>query len=185
MIMKKRWMTAAAAALLAAGMICGCSNPQKAGVKALEEGNYEEAQVQFEKLTEEDGRDAAEGWRGLGMARYETEDYQGALDAFGQAVENGISPTAQMYNLMAVCAMQTEQYGPALEYIRSGLALADSASGDEQPSDGLIQEMRFNEIICCERQADWTGAKQKVTEYLEAYPDDEAAQKEAEFLATR
>ena len=70
-------MTAAAAALLAAGMICGCSNPQKAGVKALEEGNYEEAQVQFEKLTEEDGRDAAEGWRGLGMARYETEDYQG------------------------------------------------------------------------------------------------------------
>lgn len=178
-------MTAAAAALLAAGMICGCSNPQKAGVKALEEGNYEEAQVQFEKLTEEDGKDAAEGWRGLGMARYETEDYQGALDAFGQAVENGISPTAQMYNLMAVCAMQTEQYGPALEYIRSGLALVDSASGDEQPSDGLIQEMRFNEIICCERQADWTGAKQKVTEYLEAYPDDEAAQKEAEFLATR
>ena len=87
--MRKRWMTATTAALFAATMICGCSNPQKAGVKALEEGNYEEAQVQFEKLTEEDGKDAAEGWRGLGMARYEAEDYQGALDAFGQAVETG------------------------------------------------------------------------------------------------
>ena len=119
------------------------------------------------------------------MVYYETEEYQKALEAFETAAESGIRPDVQMYNLMAVCAMQTEQYGPALEYIRSGLALADSASADEQPSEELTREMKFNEIVCCERQADWAGAKQKVTEYLEAYPDDEAAQKEAEFLATR
>ena len=183
--MRKRWMTATAAALLAAGMICGCSNPQKAGVKALEEGNYEEAETQFTELTEESGKDGAEGYRGLGMVYYETEEYQKALEAFETAAESGIRPDVQMYNLMAVCAMQTEQYGTALEYIRSGLAVADSASADEQPSEELIREMKFNEIVCCERQADWAGAKQKVTEYLEAYPDDEAAQKEAEFLATR
>ena len=74
--MRKRWMTATAAALLAAGMICGCSNPQKAGVKALEEGNYEEAETQFTELTEESGKDGAEGRErkrrcgGLQRARY-------------------------------------------------------------------------------------------------------------------
>ena len=119
------------------------------------------------------------------MAYYETEDYQGALEAFQKAVESGMSPSIQMYNLMAVCAMQTEEYGQALEYIRSGLALADTASEEEHPDAGLIQEMKFNEIICCERQADWESAKQKITEYVSEYPDDETARREAEFLATR
>ena len=45
--------------------------------------------------------------------------------------------------------------------------------------------MKYNEIICYEKQADWENAKGKVTEYLDAYPDDETVQKEAEFLETR
>lgn len=174
-----------AAVLLAAGIICGCANPRKLGVEALEEENYEEAEAQFKELTEEGGEKAAEGYRGLGMVYYETEDYKAALEAFQKAEETGIRPDVQMYNLMAVCAMQTEQYEAALEYIRSGLVLADAASEDGQPSEELIREMKFNEIVCCERQADWESAKQKVTEYLELYPDDEAALREAEFLATR
>ena len=183
--MRRKWIAAPVAALVAASVICGCANPQKAGVKALEEGNYVEAETQFQELTEAGGEDAAAGWQGLGMAYYETEDYQGALEAFQKAVESGMSPSIQMYNLMAVCAMQMEEYGQALEYIRSGLALADTASEEEQPDAGLIQEMKFNEIICCEKQADWESAKQKITEYVSEYPDDETACREAEFLATR
>ena len=183
--MRRKWIAAPVAALVAASVICGCANPQKAGVKALEEGNYAEAETQFQELTEAGGEDAAAGWQGLGMAYYETEDYQGALEAFQKAVESGMSPSIQMYNLMAVCAMQMKEYGQALEYIRSGLALADTASEEEQPDAGLIQEMKFNEIICCERQADWESAKQKITEYVSEYPDDETARREAEFLATR
>ena len=148
--MRKRWMTATAAALLAAGMICGCSNPQKAGVKALEEGNYEEAETQFTELTEESGKDGAEGYRGLGMVYYETEEYQKALEAFETAAESGIQPDVQMYNLMAVCAMQTEQYGTALEYIRSGLAVADSASAGSYAVSarrtGRVQSRRSQNI---------------------------------------
>ena len=45
--------------------------------------------------------------------------------------------------------------------------------------------MEFNEIICCEQLADWENAKEKADEYIKKYPDDEAAQKEAEFLQTR
>ena len=45
--------------------------------------------------------------------------------------------------------------------------------------------MEYNEIICYEQQSDWENAKAKITEYINKYPDDEAAQREAEFLQTR
>jgi len=96
-------MSAAAAALLAAGLVCGCANPQKEGVEALEEGNYEEAEARFSELTEKGGKEGAAGYRGLGMVYYETEEYQKALEAFETAAESGIRPDVQMYNLMAVC----------------------------------------------------------------------------------
>ena len=58
--------------------------------------------------------------------------------------------------------------------------------GREVPKDfAKFREMKYNEIICCEHLADWESAKQKVTEYLNDYPDDEAMQREAEFLETR
>ena len=53
------------AAVAAAGVIGGCSNPQKSGVSALEKGDYEEALADFEEMTQ--SGDAAEGYRGLGM----------------------------------------------------------------------------------------------------------------------
>ena len=86
--------------------------------------------------------------------------------------------------------MQCSDYATALEYIQAGLALADTEPSDQENGKAesyadMIREMKFNEIVCYEQQADWENARQKVTEYLEDYPDDEAAQKEAEFLATR
>ena len=81
--------------------------------------------------------------------------------------------------------MQTGDYEAGLEYIQSGLAMTDAVSGDESADAGLVREMEFNEIICCEQLADWENAKEKADEYIKKYPDDEAAQKEAEFLQTR
>lgn len=183
--MKKRWMTILAAAVVAAGVTGGCGNLQKSGVDALEKGEYDEALADFQEMTESGGNDVAEGYRGLGMTYYEMEDYENALEAFRNAADNGAEQTIQMYNLMGVCAMQTEDYASALEYIQSGLALTGTSDGADKADEKLVQEMKYNEIICYEQQADWENAKQKVTEYLEAYPDDEAVQKEAEFLETR
>lgn len=45
--------------------------------------------------------------------------------------------------------------------------------------------MRYNLIVSYEKLEDWGNAKQEVADYLENYPDDEAAQKEAAFLETR
>ncbi len=170
---------------MAAGVIGGCGSLQKSGVDALEKGEYEEALADFQEMTESGGEDAAEGYRGLGMTYYEMEDYEHALEAFRNAADNGAEQTIQMYNLMGICAMQTEDYASALEYIQSGLALTSTSDGADKADADLVQEMKYNEIICYEQQADWENAKQKVTEYLEDYPDDEAVQKEAEFLETR
>lgn len=164
----------------------GCANPQQSGVDALEAGNYEEALADFQDMTESGSRkDVAEGYRGLGMTYYEREEYENALEAFRQAADNGAEQTIQMYNLMGICAMQTGDYSAALEYIQSGIALTSTSDGADSADAGLIREMKYNEIICCEHLADWESAKQKVTEYLNDYPDDEAMQREAEFLETR
>ena len=168
MKMKRKWMTIMTAAALAAGVVCGCANPEKSGVEALKNGEYQEAEAQFQEMTQSGSREDA-----------------GALEAFRQAVDNGVQQSVQLYNLMGVCAMQTEEYEAALEYIQSGLALAESADGEEQPSEELIREMKYNEIICYEKQSDWENARQKADEYLSEYPDDESVQREAEFLETR
>ena len=66
----------------------------------------------------------------------------------------------------------------ALNYFNLGIDI-------EGNSEELNQEMRFNVIAAYEQSGDWESAKVKLTEYLEDYPDDEAAQKEMEFLNTR
>lgn len=112
----------------------GCANSAKSGVEALEAGDYKEAQAQFEKLTEEkDKKKSAEGYRGLAMTYYEQEEYSSALDAFKKAVDTGVVQTTQIYNLMGICAMKTEDYEAALEYIQAGLAMAETdMSGEEE-----------------------------------------------------
>ena len=183
---RNRVFAAALVCALAAGAAGGCANPDKEGAQALEEGNYEEAVEQFQQAAKSsDTGEAAEGYRGLGMAYYEMEDYEPALEAFRQAADGGAQQTIQTYNLMGICAMQTGDYGAALEYIQAGLALADSATGDEVPHPDLVKEMKYNEIICYEEQADWENAKAKASEYLSEYPDDEEVQRESQFLETR
>lgn len=169
-------------------LLSGCAGSLKDGAEALEAGSYEEAAEAFQQAVSEEGassEDVGAAYRGLGMANYELGKYAEALEAFENAVDNGADQTVQLYNLMGVCAMQTEDYAKGLEYIQAGLALADSSSVEESTEEGLIQEMEYNEIICLERQAEWESAKEKIAAYTEKYPDDEAAQKEAEFLQTR
>lgn len=184
MFIKKK--TAVLSAVLGTAlMLGGCADPMKDGTASLEEGKYDEAVTEFTEASEsEDKEVSAEGCRGLGLAYYGMEDYAKALESFENAVDKGAEQTVQLYNLMGVSAMQTGDYVKGLEYIQAGLAVADTASGGDT-DDALLQEMKFNEIVCYEQQADWENAKTRMSEYISQYPDDEAAQKEAEFLQTR
>lgn len=176
----------AAVCVCAAGVVSGCANPQKDGAEALREGDYEKAKAQFQTAAEDEDTDrSAEGYRGLGMAYYETQEYDKALEAFEQALDLGAEQSVQLYHQMSVCAMQAGNYEKGLEYVQAGLAFLSGSSGEDAPDEEMVREMKYNEIVCYEQQADWENARQKVEEYLGEYPDDEAVQKEAEFLKTR
>lgn len=55
----------------------------------------------------------------------------------------------------------------------------------QKASTKVLQEMRFNQIVCYEKLGDWENAKTKIAEYIQVYPDDADAQREAKFLETR
>lgn len=159
-------------------LMAGCGNRSyKQGMEELEKGNYKEAAELLEKYVEKN-EEAADAYRGLGMAYWEQEDYEKALDAFKNAVEAGCEKTGAIYHLMGNCALKLSKPEDALNYYEAGLKL-------EGNSKKAIQEMKFNSIAACEQMKDWEGAKDRLASYMEDYPDDKDAEKEAEFLETR
>lgn len=174
----KRYMKILAVLACAGAVLTGCGDKTvEEGVQLLEEQDYQGAADLFQQAVEKDEEDA-EAQRGLGIAKWELGDYEGALSAFESALENGGDKTAEIYNLMGNCCMQMEQAKQALNYYRLGLE-------EEDLSDELRQEMRFNEIAAYEMSGDMESAKSKLESYIQDYPDDEKAAKEAEFLETR
>ena len=88
--------------LLAASLavlITGCGkNASEDGVKLLEEGKYKEAVKEFEQAVEDDVN-VGDAYRGIGIAKWEQEDYEGAREAFKNALENGAKKTGTYWNL--------------------------------------------------------------------------------------
>lgn len=164
--------------MLACMLLVGCGqNVYKKGVENLENKNYAAAQENFQKAIE-DKKNIEDSYRGLGIAYYEQENYEKALEAFENAIKAGTEETGTLYNMMAVCKMQTESYENAISYYKKALTYSDC-------SDDMKQEINFNIIVCYEKLEDWDNAKAKLEEYVTAYPDDEKAAKEADFLKTR
>ena len=86
----------------------------------------------------------------------------------------GESPV--MYNGLALCAMEAGDYDSASVYIQKGLAL------DEEEGK---QQLRFNEIVVCEKKLDFSTALEKAEEYVKLYPQDAEGAREYQFLSTR
>ena len=112
------------------------------------------------------------------MAKWEQEDYEGARDAFKEALDNGAEKTGAIYNLLGSCEMKLNDSQGALSYYRLALSAEDS-------SEDLLKEVKYNMIAAYEQSKDWESARAKLKEYIAEYPDDETAGKEAEFLETR
>ena len=93
-----------------------------------------------------------------------------------QEYAKGDGGGAKAYNGLALCDMAEGNYDGALENIAKGLEVAE-------PED--FQELLYNEVVAYEYKLDFATAKNKITEYLTRYPDDENAQREAAFLQTR
>ena len=155
----------------------GCSGSVEKGLEYLEAGEFESAAEEFQAAAEKD-KDAAEAFRGLGIAKWELEDYEGARDAFKSALDNGAEKTGTLYNFIGCCDLRLGDPSSALNYFNLGIS-------QEGNSKELLQEMKFNVIAAYEGMEDFESAKTKLKEYLEEYPDDEQAQKEMTFLETR
>ena len=165
--------------IAAAGIfLAGCGqNPYDSGMEQLEAGSYSEAAQQFQQAIEEEDN-LADSYRGLGLALWEQEDYEGARDALVSALEQGSQESGTIYSLLGNCELRLDNPEQAVQYYEKGIAAEDS-------SKELIQEMKHNEIAAYEQMGDLEQAKSHLEEYIEAYPEDEAAAKEAEFLETR
>lgn len=155
----------------------GCAkNPSEEGLVFLKQGQYEEAIGKFQEAIDA-GINPADAYRGMGMAKWEMQDVEGARDAFENALKNNAVQTATIYNFLGVCEQQLGNYRKALNYFRIGM--------EEECSEELMQEMRYNEIVCFEALEEWASAETKLQQYIADYPDDKRAVKEAEFFETR
>ena len=105
----------------------------------------------------------------LGDSNYAAGLYQNYLEENEQ--------NALIWNQLGLCKLNTGQYADALSAFNSGLAMEDNQN--------VLQELRFNQIVACEYTGDFQKAASLIRDYLEAYPDDEAAKREMTFLQTR
>ena len=119
-----------------------------------------------------------DAWRGIGIAKWEQKDYKGARNAFRKALDNNAEKTGTIYNLIGNCDLKLGKAKEALNYYNLGLEQDDV-------SKKMKKEMKYNIIVAYEKMEDWESAEVKLEEYLESYPNDKAAKKEAEFLETR
>ena len=185
---------------------CEVSDPVQTGTTLLKEKKYEEAITSFETAIEKE-QNESEAFRGVGIAQYELGNYEDALTAFNQALEfEDAVKTPTLYNLMGICSMKLTDYQGAVNNFNAGILVSenekknktgDTETGKEEETEEnaeekedtdyteVLKEMRYNLIVSYEKLEDWGNAKQAVADYLENYPDDEAAQKEAAFLETR
>lgn len=178
--MRKKWMIGLIFVLC---FLTGCQkvNYIKDGTDQLNAGEYENAIEQFEQAIAEGDR-LDEAYKGIGFAHYEMEEYAQALDAFENALKKGADRTPMIYNLMGICEMKLGNYQGALNDFNIGLISAETVEGDYE---AIVQEMKYNEVVCYENIQNWSSARTKIEEYILLYPDDQAAQKEAQFLRTR
>lgn len=110
----------------------------------------------------------------IGRVYLALEDFEHAQAVY-MRIQKEFGENVQVYNGLALCAIESGDYEAALSYIASGLALK---SGDKQ-------ELYFNGIVAYEKQQDFAEAKLKAQQYVLLYPTDEAGQREWAFLSTR
>ncbi len=111
----------------------------------------------------------------LGRTYEALGDYDYASSIYNDYTLNDQSK-AEIYNQLGLCRMQMGEYELALMAFQAGMNI----EGNE-----MMQTLKFNEIVAYEYMEDYKTAAALMNDYLKSYPDDEAAQRENQFLKTR
>lgn len=111
----------------------------------------------------------------LGRTYEALGDYNYASSIYAGYAENDQSK-AEIYNQLGLCRMKMGEYESALEAFQAAMNIEDN---------GMMQSLKFNEIVTYEYMRDYKTAAALMNSYLRSYPDDETAKREYEFLQTR
>ncbi|MBD5489064.1 MAG: tetratricopeptide repeat protein [Lachnospiraceae bacterium] len=135
-------------------------------------GDYENARNRLTNLKTETDYGAA---LYLGRTYEALGDYNYASSIYAGYTENDQSK-AEIYNQLGLCRMQMGEYEAALEAFQAAMNIEDN---------GMMQTLKFNEIVTYEYMRDYKTAAALMNSYLRSYPDDTTAKREYEFLQTR
>ncbi|MDO4284379.1 MAG: tetratricopeptide repeat protein [Eubacteriales bacterium] len=111
----------------------------------------------------------------LGKTYEALGDYNYALSVYQAYLANDTTHP-EIYNQMGLCQMAMGSYQEALLSFEEGMKIQDNA---------VLQSLSFNEIIAYEYLGEFKKASVLMETYLENYPEDETAKREAVFLETR
>lgn len=135
-------------------------------------GDYEKARDYLSRL--ESSKDFGAALY-LGRTYEALGDYNYASDIYAAFTEND-QTKAEIYNQLGLCRMQMKEYSAALEAFQAAMNIEDN---------GMLQSLKFNEIVAYEYMGDFKTASALMNSYLKSYPDDAVAKREYEFLRTR
>ena len=135
-------------------------------------GDYEKARDYLSKMDSSKDYGAA---LYLGRTYEALGDYNYASGIYAAYTEND-QTKAEIYNQLGLCRMQMKEYTAALEAFQAAMNIEDN---------GMMQRLKFNEIVAYEYMGDFKTASALMNSYLKSYPDDETAKREYEFLRTR
>lgn len=134
--------------------------------------DYESARTYFEKAKDEEGSEAVlflgKTYEILGDINYAVSVYSSYANA-GEA-------TPEILNEMGICKIKMEDYEGALSAFQQAMRVENN---------GMLQTLKFNEIVAYEYMGDFKKACVLMESYLRSYPDDEKAKREYVFLKTR
>lgn len=137
-------------------------------------GDYGTAEVYLNEVIEAGDSKA---WYFLGQIHQSKPDYDKAIEAYERYIaETDVLDSAMVYNQLAGCYMEKEDYVSAL-----GAAL----EGLESEDRFVRQALTCNTIIIYEKLGEFKKARKMAKEYIKAYPDDESVKKELGFIKTR
>lgn len=135
-------------------------------------GDYENSK---KELIEASKNGYGEAQLFLGKVYLENGDSANARAMYQEYLKDNKN-SAKGYNGLSLCDMAEENYSQALENIQSGI---DNAQTED------MQNLLFNQIVVYEKMQDFETAESKMETYIKLYPEDEAAQKEYQFLRNR
>ena len=112
-----------------------------------------------------------------GMLLMSDSDYTAAADKFKTYIDT-CTPVniPEVYNQIAGCKIELEQYDEAQEYLDKGISLGTTSAE---------KMLRKNQVILYERTKKYKLAKNAAKEYLASFPDDLDMKKELTFINSR